>query len=237
MSYQIGQFKRTDLALEDYKGEQSIPYTVETIETIYNKNSQIEDGVLVLKEGTFKAGEVYDMVVGLQYYIGDTVSLSNFRGNIQIKLSDGKDNGKRQIIKNEFMSGNSRPTISLCFMPQYDDFNSIIFEITRTGDNINCQGTFKPLESKKALNQLTNVLTTLGLSKVKKIGIQGPSGLKFIINGSLIKLGKNGMFMSKEMDINSICFNLDSNSYVEYIDEEVITRTNNDMFFIMDYQY
>ena len=225
MSYQIGQFKRTD-----YSGL----YETTLDNLIYGKqnsiyNSNVEDGTLKLNNENFIAGEVYKLKTTLN------ANRNDFNGQIQIKLSDG--NNKYQILKNFSMIGTNK-NLNLIFMPHYN-FNSIVFEIVRTGSNSNTDISIEANENVTTLSKMTNVLTTSAISKdkVRKVGIQGPEGMNFAINGSLIKMGKSGIFMSKEMDITSVCFVVENrvSNKDEYGDP--IWHEDKKTFFIMDYQY
>lgn len=151
--------------------------------------------------------------------------------NFIIKLFNStltKDNFQ-QIGKFSTPTGNSTDYYELIFQPN-NIYDTIIFELQRaTSDYLlinpdNSSGRVINIIDVQ-LNKLINVIDYLkesynNLKYLKKIGIQGPSGLLMCINGEQIRIGKNKIYeISNNYKINFISFII-----------------NND-FFIMDFQY
>lgn len=238
MSYQIGQFKRTDLNSTEYENtiaklaEPETGLVQGTVTSIYNDSCI--DGVIRFEENSkkkFAAGTTYKINLRLKLQ-----EVAKFNGSIQIKLSDGVD--KYQIIKNIPINiENSTYSYSrtVFFMPRYD-FSSVVFEIVRTGENAEYGGVFVAEEAE--VIEMTNILSKIKVPKIRKLGLQASEGTRFTINGAEIKLGKSGVFMSKEMDITSVCFEINSSNNIEYNEyEDKIVQPDKKTFFIMDYQY
>lgn len=232
MSYQIGQFKRTDLGTTEYETELKdiqnnlIPLKIGYTEnTPYGNNSK--DGKVFLENHNFMKGTIYRLRT--------TLYSSSFSGKVKIKLKD--NNNKYQILK--IININNSYLLDLIFIPQYD-FSSIVFEIERDVNIANNENIYvyavDNLNTK--ITKMTNVLTTnkISVNKIKKLGIQGPEGMLFAINGELLKMGKSKIFMSEEMEITSVCFIIE-NKPNNSNEEDPFYYEKNKTFFIMDYQY
>ena len=135
----------------------------------------------------------------------------------------------QQIGKFSTPAGNSISYYELVFQPNAP-YDTIIFELQRTTSDYLLKNsddssgrTINVINVQ--LNKLINVIDYLkesynNLKYLKKIGIQGPSGLLMCINGEQIRIGKNRIYeISNNYKINFISFII-----------------NND-FFIMDFQY
>lgn len=67
-----------------------------------------------------------------------------------------------------------------------------------------------------------NWVTDVFKKEVLKLGVQGDQGLNIILNGELIKMGKNGLFEIDGIEIKHLCFMPRENEYflVDYECEE-----------------
>ena len=67
-----------------------------------------------------------------------------------------------------------------------------------------------------------NWVTDVFKREVLKLGVQGDQGLNIILNGELIKMGKNGLFEVDGIEIKHLCFMPRENEYflVDYECEE-----------------
>ena len=75
---------------------------------------------------------------------------------------------------------------------------------------------------------MVNVIDYIGHSPLLKIGIQGPTGLLFCINGEEIRMGKSGIYeILNGYKVNSIGFVPKPDS---------ISPGGKD-YFVLDYQY
>ena len=61
------------------------------------------------------------------------------------------------------------------------------------------------------------------------MGLQGPPGLLFSMNGEEIRIGKSGIYEVEGININQLSFVIKNNSPIPYAD--------NLDYFIMDFQY
>ena len=218
MAYNIGQFKSTQ------KTQKSNYETAETIDfgekilsdkTPYGNST---DGAVTIKNNTFKSGNLYHLKTTL-----------SFKGSgfdkIRVKLKDEQFN-KFQTIKIISRGDLGSIPLDIIFMPQYDSFKHIVFEIERNNSYLaNDTNTFVYAGSSTTLSKMINLIGTeqepINVNKVKQIGIQGPQGLHFAINGADLKMGKDGIFMSEEMEITSLVFAIDDTAVpfftVDYI--------------------
>jgi hypothetical protein len=213
MSYNIGQFRRTDIGTSNYEKDVD-----KTITTGLDENN---DGVILFREG-LSAGEIYRLQA--------TLKSTNLPSNTKIKIKLKDSNNKYQILK--IINISSSYKLNLIFIPQYN-FEKIVFEIDRISNASISQNARVSAEQIK-LTSMTNIISELGnnITRLKRVGIQGPEGMSFVINGELLKMGKSRIFMSDEMEITSVCFIIEDLSKTDPFFME-----NNIPFFIMDYQY
>lgn len=217
MSYSIGQFRRTDIGTSNY--EKNVDKTITT-------GLDDKDGAILLNGG-FSAGEIYRLQA--------TLRSTNLPSNIKIKIKLKDSNNKYQILKIINISSSYR--LDLIFIPQYN-FEKIVFEIDRVSNpNISSNARVFAEHTQSnpiKITSMTNIISELGnnITRLKRVGIQGPEGMSFIINGELLKMGKSRIFMSDEMEITSVCFIVS-----ELENDDPFFIENNVPFFIMDYQY
>lgn len=212
MSYSIGQFRRTDIGTSNYE---------ENIDKTITIGSDDKDGAILLNGG-FIAGRIYRLQA--------TLTSTNLPANTKIKIKLKDNNNKYQIVKVINMS--SSYELNLIFIPQYD-FGKIVFEIDRIS-NTSISQNAQVSATQVKITIMKNIISELGnnITKLSRVGIQGPEGMLFIINGELLKMGKSRIFMSDEMEIASVCFIVS-----ELENNDPFFMENNVPFFIMDYQY
>lgn len=138
-----------------------------------------------------------------------------------------RENSQSQASLNEGMLlatinvTNVNQSFSVFFAPNQQNYNSIIFEISRTSldDNRIVQlSNFKVYY----LKNIIGVNAKIPVSKsLKKIGIQSAPGFKFAVNGEQIMLGRSGSYELDEENIEITNLN--------------ILDTNKP--FILDYEY
>lgn len=229
MSYKVGQFKRTDITdyvKEDIKS--TLSYGVDSFieQTPYGTNSR--DGMI---KGKFLKDTIYHIrcVAKVTGETGTYKSLKQFK----LKLKDNEI--KYQSLKIVLLNS-SMVTVDVIFIPQYD-FEGLVFEAIRDASLINDKNAYVYCSSITKAEILTNVIDKInGATTLKKIGIQGPEGLTFAINGEMIKMGKGGIFISQEMEIASLAFIIEK---IDAKDEDgnPIRYEDGLAFFILDYQY
>lgn len=164
----------------------------------------------------------------LKFQVGQrTDGVQNFV--VKLLNSTLTKNNTQQIGSFSTPAGSSTSYYELVFQPNAS-YDTIVFELRRIALDYqftNLNNTFGRIMNINSieLNKLINVIDYLkesyhDLKYLKKIGIQGPSGLLMCINGEQVRIGKNRIYeISNNYKINFISFII-----------------NND-FFIMDFQY
>lgn len=221
MSYNIGQITRASYS--EYEINKLDSITISNVQSPYSANTAIKDKALK-----------YDFTEGITYHFTTTLTPHSMTGQhiVKIKLVNENTN-QYQTIKVLKQSFSFSFNIDLIFKANYN-FTHLVFEILRTNlTNADAYLTPSNNVNTTKLTEVKNIVKELQLNRLKKVGIQGPFGLKFAINGEEIKLGKSGIFTSEEMDIASIGFIIEE--YNDYGD--TLATFDNKAFFIMDYQY
>lgn len=229
MSYNIGQFKRTSLSVySDIINIDNIKYgEEETITSLYSDSAK--DGKISITGGFLK-----DVIYSFQLKIKS--NNNNISHKVIIKLFESTDRFKTiKIINIE------RPTednmVNIVFTPDFN-FSYLVFEIERDSVTANDSSYYYCSEIVKA-ETLINVIKSPSFGAgsgqiLKQIGIQGPPGLQFVVNGESLKLGRTGVYESNNINVKSLGFIIDSitqdNSFLPIIIE-------NPAFFIVDYLY
>ena len=232
MSYKIGQLRK--LPKNSFEDVQNI--SEERVETPYGEHSK--DGALACE---FKKGEVYYFKLDIRKY--------GIKKDIpyKIKLKDKDGNYQSLELRKFKKDGDTADIVELIFIPKYD-FQYMVFEAQRTTeyvDDINAY--FQCLQiyaARRLFNLIGSEFLPEGIVELARVGVQGPVGLSFAINGEKITLGKSRMFTSPEMSIKSIAFLVNPSYEEENIDfQEFIGKENQNLlydsknFFVMDYQY
>ena len=172
-----------------------------------NLNNYITDIDLSLSDNIING----QFIAAKHYYLN--IDINNSSGqdcNISIVLKNSS-NEQEQIIKRIKIVNGDNPSIQTIFVPNAA-YDQIIIK--------DCSNYTVTLNQAAEIN---NVLTQLGITKLTKIGIQGPSGLLMDINGEEIRVGRFGVYeLIKKIDIDFISF--------------IVDDQNTD-FFILDYQY
>lgn len=205
MSYNIGQFKKTQLGANLY-------------ETLIDKNKYAisDSSDNTSSPGSISMNENNSFNAGVVYRLSTTL-LGKQNNQVRIKLQNGTDGNDFQTIKITKITGSDgKKKIDLIFLP-LRNFQKIVFENmdSLSKDRIHANNNINT-----KISTMTNIVEYLNLNKMNQIGIQGPEGLVFAINGNQLQIGKSGIFMSEEMEITSLCF-----------------ITDEDSFFMVDYQY
>ena len=234
MSYKIGQLR--ELPKNNFK----------------DIDGDIKDGILVNtpygerdKDGALE----YDFKKGEVYYFKIEIRKEGISKNIpyKIKLKD-KDGNYQSLELRKFKTDgdNAFDIVELIFIPKFD-FQYMVFEAQRTAEYVDAEETYFYCFQRFTTRQLFNLIGTdslpSGITELMRVGIQGPVGLSFAINGEKIVLGKSRMFTSPEMSIKSIVFLVNPSYGTEENFEEFVGKENQKLlydaknFFVMDYQY
>lgn len=116
-------------------------------------------------------------------------------------------NGQRQNLVSFLMETSGQVWYATTFSPN-DNYDTLVIE-GQDASNI----------SDYSVMSLKNLLTNIGVNKVKKIGVQGAPGTLMNINGEPIRIGRFGIYeLVRNIDI-------------------YFFQITSDQFWILDYQY
>ena len=227
MSVQIGQFRRNQRNTEFFQEQILSNSTVNQQFTGSNGIKYYEFAIIEPNNQSFFSEKQ-------TYYFSGYL-----QGNSYIVKLVNSTSNTQQII------GKFTGSATFTFTPNRPDYNCLVFAL---------ETNTKPNKISYELYKLGNICGDSGTKvpkKVKKIGIQGMSGLKFSINGEDFIMGKSGIFMLGNMDITQISFYIrDFSDAAKEKDPEtgLLTTVENYInyfpyvtdgkeFFIMDYEY
>lgn len=230
MSYNIGQLRRNQI--NSYST--ALSYRQDLIR---NENSIIDfyDQCMYLS-GANIVSSIYS------YYLKfEVTQLPEVIQEFSIKLQsdevtvDNIQNIRSFVVK----QGLETTTFELIFTPN-SNYNQIVFELKRMALDFytdNEDGTsgrimkIKILQFDRVINVISSYLAKNfpGMTSLKKIGIQGPPGLLFCIDGEEIRIGRSGIYelYNEDITISNIGF---------IIKDSLFTQDGKD-FFIMDFKY
>lgn len=230
MSYQIGQLRRGQI--DSYTTK--LDYRLGLLR---NENSIIDfyDQCMFLS-GTNVVSALFS------YYLKFTVrQLPDSPQEFTIKLQsdDVAIDNVQTVRKFTVKQGVETSTFELIFNPN-SNYNQIVFELKRLASDFslyNDDGTNGRIMDITISNfeKVNNVISDFlaqkysGLSKLKKIGIQGPPGLLFCIDGEEIRVGRNGIYELYNENINI--------SYLGFVIKDALYTQNGQDYFIMDFKY
>lgn len=230
MSYNIGQLRRNQI--NSYST--ALSYRQDLIR---NENSIIDfyDQCMYLS-GANIVSSIYS------YYLKfEVTQLPEVIQEFSIKLqsdevtADNIQNIRSFVVK----QGLGTTTFELIFTPN-SNYNQIIFELKRMALDFytdNGDGTsgrimnINILQFDRVINVISSYLTKNfpGMTSLKKIGIQGPPGLLFCIDGEEIRIGRSGIYELYNEDITI--------SYIGFIIKDSLFTQDGKDFFIMDFKY
>lgn len=172
-----------------------------------NLNNYIADIDLSVSDNIIKG----QFIAAKHYYLN--IDINNNSGqicDISIVLKNSSNEQEQTIKRIKIVNGDNA-SIQIVFVPNAT-YDQIIIK--------DCSSYTVALNQAAEIN---NVLTQLGITKLTKIGVQGPSGLLMDINGEEIRVGRFGVYeLIRKIDIDFISFIVDD----QHTD-----------FFILDYQY
>lgn len=230
MAYQIGQLRRNQIS--SYSTALSYRQGL-----IRNENSIIDfyDQCMYLS-GANVVSSIYS------YYLKfEVTQLPEVTQEFSIRLQsdevtvDNIQNIRSFVVK----QGLGTTTFELIFTPN-SNYNQIVFELKRLALDFytdNGDGTSRRIMKIKILqfDRVTNVISSYlaknypGMTSLKKIGIQGPPGLLFCIDGEEIRIGRSGIYELYNEDI--------AISYMGFIIKDSLFTQDGKDFFIMDFKY
>jgi hypothetical protein len=235
MSYNIGQLRRNEISSYDT----DLSYEQDLIDT--------EDTILVFKnqylllKGENIVNSLYTYY--LKFRVKQRADLPQ-KFTLTLQSSEVTTDNTEDI---RTFSVNQGPegytTFELIFSPNAT-YNQIIFDlrresldfytttITDLGESVSGRVMeVEILEFKKLTNIVTNYLAKKfsGLTELKKIGIQGPPGLLFTIDGEEMQIGRSGVYELYNSDIVI--------SYVGFVIKDSLYTQDGKDYFIMDFKY
>lgn len=219
MSLNIGQFRKEQLTIDDYK---DIIPSNNIIEINYIRNHmrgylQVIDKGIKLPEGmVFSKGVTYHIKMFLE---------SNYAGSVTFMLAkDLEDSAIYMPIKrmhlSEPLNGSLQGVteIILTFTPN-EDYQYLVFCRNEALDDENITYSIRNINIERLKNLIDTYFSNSyqNLSYLKNIGIQGEQGLRFSLNGEGFTMNSSGIFMLNDININQISFvveNEDSSSFL-----------------------
>lgn len=232
MSYNIGQFRRTQRPVEDYmvKYVKDIDYTVNSSYPTTIDTYTFDDFAIQMTNSNLDALHSFY----LEYSVNaPTFGNASLTQTITIKLKN--DNSETiQTVKTNVNRGSGTVLIT-----PIGTFKYIVFELervttdyTEVNPNTGHHGRQMNITISK-FGLVKNILTDfLNLQQpLTKIGVQGPKGLVMCINGEEIRIGNSGIYeIDNGMKINYFGVIL-ANDYTSMGFEDKW------QYFILDYQY
>lgn len=233
MSYNIGQWRKNQLST--YMTDIPLSYGNYVINT-YNfpgfTDTEYYELEIVLNKNEY-------FIENENYYLKFAVWNAE---QFKVKLIGDNNNNRTMFIKS-FKTQYTEQGYTECelvFTPNDKIYNAIVFEKIRTSVNDtspielvqdNENNKFTKIQLKKLVN-IINILKEKysNFSYIKQLGIQGPSGFIFSMNGEEFYIGKTGIYEVSGINITNLSF---------VVDEKRIQEDDRKEkgFFIMDFKY
>lgn len=229
MSYQIGQFRKTQL--DSY-------FTPLEMELDYQQTT-VNEGIVFQNAVGKLSGQ---NIVNNQncYYLRFGVKQRNDSQQIfSLKLQNSLEtNDNEQFIEEYKVSRGKEIIYFEVIISPNSTYDQIVWELQRTSLDYrlsNSDGSNGRIMSvtMETYARLIDILTILKstypqMEYLTKIGIQGPPSLLMCINREQIRIGKTGIYeINNGINITSISF----------VPKESILNSNNLDYFIMDFEY
>lgn len=226
MPYQIGQYRR----------QQQIDQYSEDLGTVVIENQERTNQTF----GTtlsFIDKIATNITVNNQncYYLHFTVKRMSTKQNFYLKLINTSATGAitEQLIDTyEVPKGSSSSVVHFeTIISPNATYNGILWELQRNNDDLS--GIKRVMNvTVNNFTQLKNILSTLNIQRLTKVGIQGPPSLLMCINREPIRIGRNGIYeLNNGIDITSISF------VPKFVPKNNSSGSNVLDYFIMDFEY
>ena len=260
MAYILGQYNHNKDNQKDWLQLISNKYE---IAPVYTK-SNLENAIPFEDVGFRLTGNDASFVLGQTYYCHCKIKRQSEAQKIALKLinfagndahSDDEEESYEQYIKiiniQECADNiNQWTDIEFIFTPQGNNFNTILFNLTRTSSDytgISRKMNIAFLEV-SIVNNIQDIFPLNEGRLLLKMGIQSRPGLRMVINREEIYIGRTGVYEIKngEIKINFISFTapstnktdeelIDVNKSISFLDEVPATRAFDS--FTLDYIY
>lgn len=199
MSYNIGQFRRTQLALSKYSSNLS-----------YNIVDYQHDDVID------KAIETASLKKDSSYYLIFSVKQTAAPQSFNLFLWNNEKQIKQSLDSYIVTRGSGETIFEIAFTPN-SSYDKVVLALS-SRDLTNAKDVLD-IEI-KSFYEIVNVIDTLksiypDLKDLKKLGIQGSAGMTILINGEPIKIGCNNIYELEDENIKvtSLGFVLKENSF------------------------
>lgn len=230
MTYNIGQLRRNEIT--SYVNP--VKYTKKTI---INDESIIDFQDICLE---MSGDQIVDTTSS--YYLKFEVSQRPEAAQdfiIKLKNNDVTIDNVQEVKTLKVAAGTGKISFELIFNSN-SKYNQLIFELQRLALDFyldNGDGTsgrkmeINILEFSKIINIVDSYLKGKfsGLTKLKKIGLQGPPGLMFVLDGEEIRIGRTGVYELYNDNIEI--------SYIGFIIKDSLFTQSGKDFFVMDFKY
>jgi hypothetical protein len=229
MAYSIGQVRRNQISTFSVNVNYNLSLLVseDSIIDFYNPCMYLNDTSLSSTYSYYLRFKVKQRVDSTQDF------------SIKLVNSDSTDGTTQSIKTLNVKSGDDYTSFELIFTPN-STYNEIVFELRRLALDftlVNSDGTSGRIMDIEVLDFyiISNIITGYlqphfsDLKQLKKIGIQGPPGLLFVLDGEEIRIGKTGIY---ELYNDSI-----SISYLGFCIKESNQVPDGKDFFILDFKY
>lgn len=232
MSFNLGQFRRPQLSsyvtqltynMIEIKSETEISQAI-----IFTDKAMELQGSNVLESGKnyYLKFKIYKRLDSEQNI---TVRLQN-----STEIQDNVQTMASYIVARG--SGADYVTYEMILAPN-GTYNQILFELNRTSfdytleneDGTNGRVIEIEIDNFELIyNVIDHLNTILGITELKKIGVQGPPGLLMCINGEEIRIGRSGIY---EINNGVVV------TFIGFIVKQSSQTDDNLDYFILDYQY
>ena len=199
-----------------------------------NNIEPFQDACIINNNGNFEAGTPYRLTFKIkslltsQKIIIKLVETEAIDGVLQEKTDVGEEE-----IETITVVANDDPDASsiqyeVFFVPD-KAYNTIKFELQRTSADFSISGENgikgrQVVITEYHIEEIENILALEALNGriIRKLGLQGPTGLTFVIDGEIIRIGKSGIYELYNDDLT-----------IEFIG----VILDEGQAFIMDYKY
>lgn len=231
----LGQLRRSEII--EYTSP--IDYNLTEVNNVTNTVQEFYDTALKPVESPNTTGKTKS------YYLEFTVKQKETPQNFTVKIPIGgtltEETQFLKLQKYTTKVGKNSTSYELIFSTSLD-FSMIIFELTRTMEDYSSTVDEETghagrkmditIENFFVVNNIIDTYLTSaypGLKTISRIGVQGPPGMLFCIEGEEIRIGRTGIYelFDEDIKISSIGF---------VLKDSLFTQNGQD-FFIMDFKY
>ncbi len=229
MAYSIGQFRRSQLDSYTTDIEYTEDLFIDETDTInfYNPCLSLSSSNVV--SSLYSYYLKFEVAQSESWVQDFTITLVN---------SELMEDNTQEIRSFSVSKGVNSTTFELIFHPNAT-YNTIVFDLSRivadfyTENEDGTEGRVMDITI-DSFCIVDNVITTLssiydGLTELKKVGIQGPPGLLFVMDGEEMRIGRTGIY---ELYYDGITV-----TYLGFVIKDSTFTQDGKDFFILDFKY